>query len=209
MQLHFSKSQICSCGKSNFPKFPRHQQNVRLKMRLFVDFRLSLLFRDVFHFSRHNAGFVSNFKVSLVILEKKIHFKNISIKIRCVDDNIRSFALGIQWIVVRILGTIPAPMVFGRLIDESCILWEQDSCGFNSGSCLLYDNKNMAKYMLLLALIGKLCSILFFFLSWFYYIPPKVSDIYQGDEKKREVYIKKESENEKYWKSLYKLNSEI
>ncbi|XP_062547204.1 solute carrier organic anion transporter family member 4A1 isoform X2 [Armigeres subalbatus] len=95
----------------------------------------------------------------------------LSATLRCVHDDQRSFALGIQWIKVRILGTIPAPMIFGRLIDETCILW-QESCD-DHGACLVYDNAFMSKYMLLLALIGKACSILFFFGAWFYYIPPK------------------------------------
>jgi len=34
-----------------------------------------------------------------------------------VDYDERSFALGIQWILVRIIGTIPAPVVFGWLFD--------------------------------------------------------------------------------------------
>lgn len=59
-------------------------------------------------------------------------------------DEQRSFALGIQWIVVRLLGTIPAPMLFGALIDESCILWQGD-CD-SGGACLVYDNKNMSRY---------------------------------------------------------------
>lgn len=101
-----------------------------------------------------------------------------------------------QWIVVRILGTIPAaPLVFGRLIDESCLLWEKENCGIDRGSCLLYDNKNMAKYMLILALCGKLCSVVFFFFAWFYYIPPKISDLPRGgdteeDTKASERYVK-------------------
>jgi len=122
----------------------------------------------------------------------------LSATLRCVDHKIRSFALGIQWIVVRVLGTIPAPILFGRLIDESCILWQDSGCGSNTGACLLYDNKSMAKYMLLLALIGKTCSIIFFFLAWFYYIPPKVSDIAQNGNGAQmtpaEKYIKKELE---------------
>lgn len=125
----------------------------------------------------------------------------LSATLRCVDDQIRSFALGIQWIVVRIFGTIPAPIIFGRLIDESCILWQQEGCGSDSGACLLYDNKAMAKNMLLLALIGKICSILFFFLAWFYYIPPRVGDIKStpnnGNENQltpAEKYIRKELE---------------
>lgn len=64
---------------------------------------------------------------------------------RCVHDNQRSFALGIQWIKVRILGTIPAPMIFGTLIDNTCILW-QESCD-DAGACLVYDNLYMSKYV--------------------------------------------------------------
>lgn len=63
---------------------------------------------------------------------------------RCVHDDQRSFALGIQWIKVRLLGTIPAPMIFGTLIDETCILW-QESCD-DAGSCLVYDNQYMSRY---------------------------------------------------------------
>lgn len=62
----------------------------------------------------------------------------------CVHDDQRSFALGIQWIKVRILGTIPAPMIFGTLIDETCILW-QESCD-DAGSCLVYDNQYMSRF---------------------------------------------------------------
>lgn len=62
---------------------------------------------------------------------------------RCVHSEQRSFALGIQWIVVRVLGTIPAPMIFGSLIDDSCILW-QESCN-EAGACLVYDNNTLSR----------------------------------------------------------------
>jgi solute carrier organic anion transporter family, member 4A len=114
----------------------------------------------------------------------------LSATLRCVDEQQKSFGLGIQWIVVRMFGTIPAPILFGRLIDESCILWTEESCGSYSGSCLLYDNKTMAKYMLFLAFIGKFCSVLFFSLAWYTYIPPKVSDVKSSQSK----YVKKEKE---------------
>ncbi|XP_015684949.1 solute carrier organic anion transporter family member 4A1-like, partial [Protobothrops mucrosquamatus] len=39
--------------------------------------------------------------------------------LRCVSDRQRSFALGIQWIVVRTLGSIPGPIAFGSMIDKS------------------------------------------------------------------------------------------
>ncbi|KAL9707124.1 hypothetical protein quinque_010642 [Culex quinquefasciatus] len=109
----------------------------------------------------------------------------LSATLRCVHDDQRSFALGIQWIKVRVLGTIPAPMIFGRLIDETCILW-QESCD-GHGACLVYDNAFMSKFMLLLALIGKACSILFFFGAWFYYIPPK--SMTNSDKKQQQQQV--------------------
>ncbi|XP_067214968.1 solute carrier organic anion transporter family member 4A1 isoform X2 [Linepithema humile] len=94
----------------------------------------------------------------------------LSSTLRVVRDDQRSFALGIQWIKVRILGTIPAPMVFGALIDDTCILWNQTCEG--RGACLVYDNYYMSRYMLALAFIGKAASLLFFFLAWWTYVPP-------------------------------------
>nr|XP_053651830.1 solute carrier organic anion transporter family member 4A1-like [Cherax quadricarinatus] len=62
---------------------------------------------------------------------------------RCVPDSHRSFALGLQWIVVRLLGTIPGPILFGALIDDTCILW-QSTCG-KGGACRSYDNFYMSR----------------------------------------------------------------
>ncbi|ALC38472.1 Oatp26F [Drosophila busckii] len=96
----------------------------------------------------------------------------LSATLRCVQDEQRSFALGLQFWVVRLLGTIPAPLIFGALIDESCILW-QESCDKQAGgACLVYDNFYISRYMWLLALIGKLCSVVFFFGAWWFYVPP-------------------------------------
>ncbi len=71
---------------------------------------------------------------------------------------------------VRILGTLPGPVVFGLIIDKSCLLWQQHSCDTevgskqklsclkknqahhfpippctqDSGNCIFYDNETMA-----------------------------------------------------------------
>lgn len=101
-----------------------------------------------------------------------ITMPSLTATLRCVQDEQRSFALGIQWIKVRLLGTIPAPMIFGLLIDETCVLWRQDPCDGDGGSCIAYDNLSMSRYMLALAFVVKLCSLLFFFLAWRLYKPP-------------------------------------
>ncbi|XP_058418318.1 solute carrier organic anion transporter family member 4A1 isoform X1 [Diceros bicornis minor] len=93
--------------------------------------------------------------------------------LRCVCDQQRSFALGIQWIVVRILGGIPGPIAFGWLIDKACLLW-QDQCG-QQGSCYVYHNAAMSRYMLIAGLVYKVLGFLFFAAACVLYKPPKGS----------------------------------
>lgn len=55
--------------------------------------------------------------------------------------------------------------------------------------------------MLLLALVGKACSILFFFGAWFYYIPPKAMTNGEddfADNKKQQVNGDASKHVEKY-----------
>ncbi|XP_027705915.1 solute carrier organic anion transporter family member 4A1 isoform X2 [Vombatus ursinus] len=73
--------------------------------------------------------------------------------LRCVSDRQRSFALGIQWIVVRTLGGIPGPIAFGWVIDKACLLW-QDRCG-DQGSCYIYQNSAMSHYTLIAGIVYK------------------------------------------------------
>ncbi|KAH8411956.1 hypothetical protein KR222_003624 [Zaprionus bogoriensis] len=96
----------------------------------------------------------------------------LSATLRCVQDEQRSFALGLQWIKVRLMGTIPAPLIFGALIDESCVLWHESCDEQAGGACLVYDNFYISRYMWLLALIGKVCSVVFFLGAWWCYVPP-------------------------------------
>ncbi|KJH48792.1 sodium-independent organic anion transporter [Dictyocaulus viviparus] len=80
----------------------------------------------------------------------------ISVILRTVDYNERSFALGIQGILVRLIGTIPAPVLFGWMFDVSCIRHQSEPCGnFESGSCLLYSNKLLADLFLTFSIIGQ------------------------------------------------------
>ncbi|KAM9589676.1 solute carrier organic anion transporter family member 4A1 [Trichechus inunguis] len=87
--------------------------------------------------------------------------------LRCVCDRQRSFALGIQWIVVRTLGAIPGPITFGWVIDKACLLW-QDQCGVQ-GSCFVYQNAAMSRYILITGLLYKVLGSLFFTAACFLY----------------------------------------
>ena len=50
------------------------------------------------------------------------------VALRCVDVEDQSLALGLQNIVVKLIGAIPGPILFGYFIDQVCLLWEP-SCG--------------------------------------------------------------------------------
>ncbi|KAK7884706.1 hypothetical protein WMY93_027829 [Mugilogobius chulae] len=65
---------------------------------------------------------------------------------RCVTESQKSFALGIQWILVRTLGAIPAPIVFGALYDQACLLRNQTFC-------LLYENSKMSFFTFIICVI--------------------------------------------------------
>lgn len=67
---------------------------------------------------------------------------------RCVPDNQRTYALGLQWLFLCMFGSMPGPVVFGAFIDKTCILWEETCSG--RGSCLEYNNE-LLSYLLVAA----------------------------------------------------------
>ncbi|XP_004716133.1 solute carrier organic anion transporter family member 4A1 [Echinops telfairi] len=90
--------------------------------------------------------------------------------LRCVSEQQRSFALGIQWVVVRTLGSIPGPIAFGWVIDKACLLW-QKQCG-TQGACFLYQNAAMSRYLLATGLLYKVLGFLCFLAACCLYRPP-------------------------------------
>ncbi|XP_069748469.1 solute carrier organic anion transporter family member 4C1-like isoform X2 [Narcine bancroftii] len=95
--------------------------------------------------------------------------------LRCVPDNQRSFSLGIDWVFVRLLGAIPGPIIFGTVIDKSCVLWDVDDCG-NQGACWTYDNPKMAILLIAIGAACKVISIITIAAAYFLYKPPMVTE---------------------------------
>lgn len=87
------------------------------------------------------------------------------IVLRSVSEEERSFALGMQFVIFRLFGYIPAPILFGNLIDSTCLLWK-NSCGENGGRCLLYDIEQFRyRYVGLCASI-KIFALGIFIMDW-------------------------------------------
>lgn len=143
--MHFGAK---SNGRSGFRC---NQHDVQYQLLQFVVFCGAQFLPDVVHLLGHNASVSGHTEVTIRLhpISFALVFRSTSTRIsftvsfRCVHDDQRSFALGIQWIKVRIFGTIPAPLIFGTLIDDTCLLW-QESCD-NAGACLVYDNYSMSK----------------------------------------------------------------
>ncbi|XP_072137429.1 solute carrier organic anion transporter family member 4C1-like [Mobula birostris] len=95
--------------------------------------------------------------------------------LRCVPDTQRSFSLGINWTFVRILGAIPGPIIFGIVIDYSCVLWNQDECN-NQGACWIYDNPKMSYLIMAIGAPCKLFSIIAITAAYFLYKPPRAAE---------------------------------
>ncbi|XP_036266248.1 solute carrier organic anion transporter family member 4C1 [Pipistrellus kuhlii] len=93
--------------------------------------------------------------------------------LRCVNQKQRSLALGIQFMMLRLLGSIPGPIIFGVAIDSSCILWDVNECGIK-GACWIYDNIRMARMLVVISVICKIATIFFNGLAIFLYNPPSL-----------------------------------
>ncbi|XP_077196257.1 solute carrier organic anion transporter family member 1C1 isoform X1 [Paroedura picta] len=67
--------------------------------------------------------------------------------LRCINPQLKSFALGIYTLAIRVLAGIPAPVYFGVSIDTTCLKWGSKRCG-GQGACRLYDS-NAFRYIYL------------------------------------------------------------
>ncbi|XP_053394357.1 solute carrier organic anion transporter family member 4A1-like isoform X2 [Mercenaria mercenaria] len=84
--------------------------------------------------------------------------------LRCVDDEIRPLALGIGWMLLRLLGSIPGPVLIASVIDGACKMWSGGLCG-SSGVCLLYSKDGLSVGVLLWWVIVSGVACLLFFIS--------------------------------------------
>lgn len=82
--------------------------------------------------------------------------------LRTVSAEDKSFAVGVQYMLFRVLAFMPGPVLYGSVIDSTCILWGR-KCGRQT-SCLYYNLDRFRQRFLGLQVVficgGLLCFLL-------------------------------------------------
>ncbi|XP_014214478.1 solute carrier organic anion transporter family member 4C1-like [Copidosoma floridanum] len=70
---------------------------------------------------------------------------NVLVNYRCVETRDKSLAQGIGLMVISLFGLIPGPILFGAIIDSTCLIWDM-SCKKN-GNCWFYHTSDFRYYV--------------------------------------------------------------
>nr|XP_037841207.1 solute carrier organic anion transporter family member 6A1 isoform X2 [Chlorocebus sabaeus] len=87
---------------------------------------------------------------------------------RIVPVQLRSLALGVCYVVLRIFGTIPGPSIFKMSGENSCVFRDVNECG-HTGRCWIYNKTKMAYLLVGISFLCKLCTIIFTTTAFFIY----------------------------------------
>ncbi|XP_043981165.1 solute carrier organic anion transporter family member 3A1 [Gambusia affinis] len=90
---------------------------------------------------------------------------SVIVLIRTVSPELKSYALGVLFLLLRLLGFIPPPLIFGAGIDSTCLFWSSN-CG-DKGACLLYHNVQYRYLYVSLAIFLKGVAFLLYTTTWY------------------------------------------
>uniref|UniRef100_UPI00398F838B solute carrier organic anion transporter family member 2B1-like isoform X1 n=3 Tax=Pristiophorus japonicus TaxID=55135 RepID=UPI00398F838B len=96
--------------------------------------------------------------------------------LRSVKPEDKSFAIGIQFMLFRVLAWLPGPIIYGSTIDSTCIRWEK-KCN-KKAACRYYDlDRFRVRYIGLQMLFQ--CGAFLLFLLAYYFL---VKELLRGDQ---------------------------
>ncbi|XP_022221535.2 solute carrier organic anion transporter family member 74D [Drosophila obscura] len=105
---------------------------------------------------------------------------NVLVNYRAVEAGDKSFAQGLALMMISMFALIPGPIIFGRLIDSTCLVWTQTCNG--KGNCQLYDQQRFRYSINFLSCLLTFFGMFFDYLVWYY---GRDLDIYGDKEAKQ------------------------
>uniref|UniRef100_A0A158R5P2 Solute carrier organic anion transporter family member n=1 Tax=Syphacia muris TaxID=451379 RepID=A0A158R5P2_9BILA len=84
-----------------------------------------------------------------------------------VSFETRDISIGLTWLFMRILGSIPGAITFGYAIDKTCVLWRKE--GLEAQSCLRYNARRLSLIMFLFAVTLKTLIVICLATSFYFY----------------------------------------
>lgn len=117
---------------------------------------------------------------------------NLLVNYRCVSNQDKSVTQGLILMMVSLFALIPGPVLFGRIIDSTCLVWTEQ-CSGRRGNCQLYDQRRFRYYINLTAFFLTGIGVFFDILVWKF---GKNLDLY-GD-REEEMLKKKQMKNGNY-----------
>ncbi|XP_033230662.1 solute carrier organic anion transporter family member 74D-like [Belonocnema kinseyi] len=89
---------------------------------------------------------------------------NILVNYRCVEDRDKALAQGITMMVLSIFAFIPGPIIYGALIDSTCLVWN-DACG-TKGNCWVHEPETFRNYLNITAICFAMLGVIFDVAMW-------------------------------------------
>ena len=90
---------------------------------------------------------------------------NLLVNYRCVSKQDKSVTQGLILMMISLFALIPGPILFGRIIDSTCLVWTEQ-CSGRRGNCQLYDQRLFRYYINLTACFFTAIGVFFDFLVW-------------------------------------------
>ena len=90
---------------------------------------------------------------------------NVLVALRCISVEDKSLSMAFNVVFMSLFAMLPAPMVYGTIIDNTCILW-QEECG-STTNCLLYDTDKLRLALMLTTAFIMLVGVFFDVGVWY------------------------------------------
>ncbi|XP_017774169.1 PREDICTED: solute carrier organic anion transporter family member 5A1-like [Nicrophorus vespilloides] len=120
---------------------------------------------------------------------------NFLVTVRCVDEKDKPVAMGFGLMMMSLFAFVPSPILFGIIIDKTCLLWGKTCKG--NGNCWLYNGKSLRYTMNYTAAFFVTIGTFFDLVVWYLVRDLKIfdDDVKEVENAKPETVVETELEN--------------